>query len=282
MKWYALMTSLIFVAGAWAGAPAPSAQPQRPRVLEKVGIDQGLNVQVPRDLVFRDETGRRVELGDYFGQRPTILVFVYFNCPMLCPMTLSNLTRALNAMSLTAGKDFNVLTVSFDPNDTPTDAAREKATYLRRYRRPAAEAGWHFLTGDEASIHALTDAVGFHFTWDEKSQTFAHASGIIVLTPDGKTSRYFYGIEYAPTDLRLTLVDATGGAIATASDQVLLYCFHYDPSTGRYGLVISHVLQAGGTLVVLLLGGFIVMMIRTDHKQKETARRLADAPAENG
>jgi protein SCO1 len=242
-------------------AAAAFGQQSRPPILHDVRIDQLLDAQVPLDLKFRDERGRDVLLGDYFGKRPVILALVYYRCPMLCTMVLNNLTRDLNSVTLTAGQDFDVLAVSFDPRETPDLAAAKKATYLTRYRKSDAADGWHFLTGPQDSITRLTDAVGFHYAWDEQNQMFAHASGIIVLTPQGKTARYFFGIDYEPVDLRLSLVEAGGGKIEAPTDQVLLYCFHYDPKTGKYGLLISRVIQLAGTLMVVLLGSSVGFML---------------------
>jgi protein SCO1/2 len=247
---------------------AVMGQAARPAILNDVRIDQKLNVQVPLDLRFRDERGRDVRLGDYFGKRPMVLALVYYRCPMLCTMVLNDLTRDLNSVTLTAGKDFDVLAVSFDPSETPDLAAVKKATYLSRYRKPDADDGWHFLTGSQESITKLTDAVGFHYVWDPQYQVFAHASGIIVLTPEGKTARYFFGIDYEPVDLRLSLVEATGGRIAEPTDQVLLYCFHYDPRTGKYGLLISRVIQLSGMLMVLVLGSSVGLMLRRERRMR--------------
>jgi protein SCO1/2 len=244
------------------------AQETRPAILHDVGIDQKLDAQVPLDLAFRDEQGRDVRLGDYFGKRPVILALVYFKCPMLCTMVLNDLTRDLNSITLTAGQQFDVVAVSFDPSETPDLAAAKKATYLQRYRQSNASNGWHFLTGPQESITRLTKAVGFRYVWDPANQAFAHASGIIVLTPAGKTSRYFFGIDYEPVDLRLSLVEASGEKIAAPTDQVLLYCFHYDPRTGKYGLVISRAIEAAGTLTFLLLGSSVGFML-----WRERARR---------
>lgn len=235
---------------------------QRPPILSDVGIDQHLNVQVPPDLAFRDEEGRPVRLGDYFGKRPVILALVYYDCPMLCTMVLNDLTRAMNSMQMNCGEQFDILTVSFDPTEKPELAKQKKEQYIRAYRRPHAEEGWHFLTGDPKSIDALTKTVGFRYAWDAKSKQYAHASGLIILTPEGKTSRYFYGIEYAPSDLELSLAEASRGQSRSVADQILLYCFHYDPTTGRYSLRILRAVQAGGVLTLLVLSVGILWMSR--------------------
>jgi protein SCO1/2 len=216
---------------------------------------------------FRDEEGRSVALAQYFGQKPVILALVYYRCPMLCTMVLNDLTRSLNALEASAGDQFTVLAVSFDPAETPDLATAKKDQYLRAYRRPHAEQGWHFLTGPQESIARLAAAVGFRYAWDAKNQQWAHASGLVILTPSGHISRYFYGIDYAPTDLRLALAEAGEQKISpSASTRVLLYCFHYDPSTGRFGLAIMRLLQTGGILTLLLLGGSIWLTIRRDRR----------------
>jgi len=242
----------------------PQARPPRAPILNDVGIDQKLGAQVPADLVFRDEHGKDVRLGNFFGKRPLILALVYYKCPMLCTMVLNDVTRAMNSMRMTCGDQFDILTVSFDPNETPADAVDRKAQYLRAYRRPSAEAGWHFLTGTQPNIKKLTETVGFRYAWDPKYHQFAHASGLIVLTPDGKTSRYFYGIDYAPSDLELSLAEAQQGKETSVADRILLFCFHYDPTTGRYSLLISRVIQAAGILTVLVLGSGIWLALRRE------------------
>jgi len=238
----------------------------RPAVLDEVGIDQKLNEPVPLDLEFRDETGKTVQLRDYFGEKPVVLSLVYYECPMLCTMVLNGLLRSFRALTFDVGKDFTVVTVSFDPRETPALAAAKKKTYIEGYGRPVAADGWHFLTGDEASIKRLTQAVGFRYVYDEETKQFAHASGIMVLTPQGKLARYFYGIEYAPKDLRLGLVEASAGKVGSPVDQVLLYCYHYDPQTGKYGVVIMNVLRLAGGATVLILGAFMFVMFRRDRR----------------
>jgi protein SCO1 len=219
---------------------APTASNNLPPILHDVGIDQKPGAFIPPDLLFRDETGRPVRLGDFLGRRPIILTLVYFRCPMLCTLVLDDLTHSLNLIPATVGKDFDILTVSFDPHEGPDLATAKKRSYLTQYRRDGAAAGWHFLTGTQDSIARLTAAVGFHYVWDAKYQLYAHPSGIVVLKPDGSIFRYFFGIDYAPTDLRLALTEAAGPTRATpVTDQILLYCFHYDPTTGKYGLLVS-------------------------------------------
>src|SRR5262249_13909256 len=240
-----LLAVLILLSGSALAqlAPAPSgvAQQGLPGPLRDVGIDQKLDQQVPLDLVFRDETGTPVRLGQYFGSKPVILTLVYYECPMLCNQVLNGLDRSLNVLSFDVGNQFNVVTVSFNPRETPELAAAKKESYIRAYQRPGASAGWRFLPRDGASIQALTGAVGFRYAYDAESKQYAHASGIMILTPQGKISRYFYGIEYGPKDLRLGIIEASEGKISTPVDQLLLYCFHYDPATGKYSLTVLNV-----------------------------------------
>ena len=253
----------------WAIVAGVSSVPARahttlPAIFKDVGFDQRLNEQVPLDLAFRDEGGRPVRLGDYFGGKPVILSLVYYNCTTLCPMILDGLVRSLNPVSFDIGKQFSVLTVSFDPRETPAQAAAKKAEYVRRYRRPGAADGWHFLTGEEAAIRQLTQAVGFRYVYDAKTEQFAHAAGILMLTPQGKVARYFYGFDFSPRDLRLGLIEAAAYTIGTPIDQVLLYCYHYDPLTGQYGLIIMNALRLSALATVLALGTFILVMFRRE------------------
>jgi len=235
---------------------------QTPEILKEIGIDQRLDAPLPLDLPVRDEAGRAMRLGDYFGKRPVIFALVYYNCPMLCTQVLNGLVAALNVMSLDAGQDFDVVAVSFDARDTPAMAAAKKDAYLTRYKRPAASAGWHFLTADAPAIERLTKAAGFRFRYDAEKDQFAHASAIMVATPGGRLARYFYGIDYAPRDLRLGLVEASAGKIGTPVDQVLLYCFHYDPSNGKYGAVVINMIRLLGLATVAILAISIWLMSR--------------------
>lgn len=237
--------------------PSVHAQPALPPTLREVGFDQRLDEQVPLDLEFRDETGRLVRLGDYFTDNPVILVLAYYRCPMLCTEVLNGLARGLLDVSFDIGKEFRVVTVSFDPREQPELAAAKKRTYLDRYGRPGADAGWHFLTGEEGPIQRLTRAVGFRYSYDAARDQFAHASGIMILTPSGKISRYFFDIHYAPRDLRLGLVEASAGKIGSPADQVLLFCFHYDPTVGKYGVAVMNFIRLGGVLTMLVLGIFV-------------------------
>ena len=236
-----------------------------PAPLREIGFDQNLDRPVPLDTVFRDEAGRTVRLGDYFGRRPVVLVFAYYDCPMLCTQVINGLSSALGVLSLEPGKDFEIVTVSFNPRDTPATASAKKATYLERYHRPGADAAWHFLSGDQSSIDRLTKAAGFRYVWDAQTNQFAHPTGVIVLTPEGRLARYLFGIEYGPRDLRFALVEASAGRIGSAVDSLLLYCYHYDPATGRYGLAIMRAMRIGGAVVtVLALVAFIVVMLRKE------------------
>ena len=235
-----------------------------PAPLREIGFDQNLDRVVPLDIPFTDEGGRAVRIGDYFGARPVVLALVYYDCPMLCTQVLNSLTSTLKVLSLEPGKDFEIVTVSFDPREKPALAAAKKAVYLDRYKRPGAAGGWHFLTGEQASIERLTHAAGFRYVWDERLRQFAHPTGITVLTPQGRLSRYLFGVEYGPRDLRFALVEASAGKVGTPVDQVLLYCYHYDPDTGRYGLAIMRVVRLAGAATVLALASFIAIMIRRE------------------
>jgi len=237
-----------------------------PRELNEVGLDQKLGEVVPLDAGFRNEANEAVRLGDYFNRKPVVLALVYYECPMLCSLELRGLEKALRVMTLNLGSDFDVVTVSFDPGETPALAAEQKSKYIKSYGRDGAAAGWHFLTGGEESIRRLAEAVGFRYTYNPGSDQFTHVSGIMVLTPEGRISRYFYGVEYAARDLRLGLVEASENQIGNIADQVLLYCFHYDPLQGKYNLVIMNTLRVFGGLTVLLIIGFIFLMVRRDRR----------------
>ena len=273
--------SLFAVAAAFAqpGQPAPAQpsyslqdanlKPALPGALQGVGIDQRLNSQVPLDLRFRDETGRDVALSSFFHpQKPVILALVYYRCPMLCTQILNGIESSLKAVSLTPGRDFEVLSVSFDPKDTPELAASKKQMYLRRYGREGTANGWHFLVGDPAAAKALADSVGFHYRYDPKTDQYAHASGIMVLTPDGHVSKYFYGVEYSPRDLRLGLVEASNNKIGNPVDQILLFCYHYDPDTGKYGALTMRILRTTAASFLLVGGACFWIAIRKDKRRR--------------
>ncbi len=237
-----------------------------PAPLREIGFDQNLDRHVPLDTVFSDESGRPVTLGDYFGRRPVVMVFAYYDCPMLCTMVINGLASALDVLSLEPGKDFEIVTVSFDPRDTPATATAKKASYIARYKQPGAAASWHFLTGGQPAIDRLTRAAGFRYVWDKETQQFAHPTGVIVLTPDGRLARYLFGIEYGPRDLRYAIVDASNGRVGSAVDSLLLYCYHYDPMTGRYGVAIMRVIRIAAAATVLGLGMFITVMVRREKR----------------
>jgi protein SCO1/2 len=242
--------------------PTQSAASGLPDALQKIGIEQKLGEQLPLATELTDEDGRTIKLGSLFESgRPVVLAFVYYECPMLCNEVLNGLTGSLKGISLDAGKDFDVIALSFDTreNEKPGLAKNKKAAYVERYGRPGSENGWHFLTGTQASIDAVTKAAGFNYRWDEKSSQFAHAGGVMLVTPQGKMSRYFYGIDYSPRDLKLGVIESADNKVGSAADQMLLYCYHYDPATGKYGLAILSVIRLGAVLTLLGMGamGFI-------------------------
>jgi protein SCO1/2 len=247
----------------------------RPPGLKNVGIQQNLNQQVPADLVFTDDLGRKVRLGDYFGKKPIILNLVYFTCPMLCGEGLSGLESALRVLKFDVGKEFEVITVSFDPKDTPEAAAKKKEQILRRYKRAGAEQGWHFLVGQQDSIDAIAKAVGFQYEYDAKTEQFAHTTAIMVLTPEGKISQYYYGIDYPPKDLRLGLVEASQNKIGNVVDELLLYCYHYDPEKGKYSATVMRVLRLMGVATMLCLGTFLFVLIRRGPRAPQGAERFS-------
>jgi protein SCO1/2 len=253
-----LLLSLPALAAAQLGPAPPPMRESTPGVLQQVGFDQKLGDTIPLDLAFKDETGRDVKLRDYFGTKPVVLSLVYYRCPMLCTISLNGLAGALEVLSFVPGQEFNVLTVSFDPREGPVLAAAKKRAYMARYKRSGAEQGWHFLTGTQPSIDALTRAVGFRYVWDAPTKQFAHPAGVLVLTPQGRISRYLFGVEYSPKDLRLALVDSAGGRIGNPIDTLLLYCYTYDPKSGSYSASILNLVRLGAAATVLALGGFIL------------------------
>ncbi|HWE49150.1 MAG TPA: SCO family protein [Bryobacteraceae bacterium] len=240
----------------------------RPSPLTEVTIEQRLNSQLPLDTPFRDENGKAVKLGDYFGKRPVVLALVYYECPMLCTQILNGTVRAAKALTLTPGKDYDVLAISFDARETPKEAFAKKAVYMHDYGHPETANAWHFLTGDVDSIKKVTDAVGFRYKWDVYTAQFAHASAIYILTPQGKLSKYFYGIDYSPKDMRLGLVQASDNKIGSPVDQLLLFCYHFDPTSAKYTFVALDLLRVAGAATLLALGGFVFIMLRKDHRQK--------------
>jgi len=234
--------------------------------LKEIGFDQRLGEQVPLELTFRDEVGAPVLLRSYFGNKPVIMLLTYYNCTMLCPLLLDGLVRTMRGIAFDVGKQFNVLTVSINPREGPVIASQRKELYIQRYGRRGAEDGWHFLTGQEASIRRLAQAIGYRYVYDAKKDEYAHAAGILLLTPEGRVSRYLYGVEFSPRDLRLGLVEAAAHTIGSPVDQLLLYCYHYDPLTGKYGLIIMNVIRVAGFATVLMLGSFMLVMFRRDHR----------------
>lgn len=241
---------------------------QLPQVLQKVGVAQHLNQQLPLDADFVDQTGKPVKLGDYFGKHPALLSLVYYTCPLLCSEELDGITSSLQMVKLTPGKDFNVVIISIDPSDTPAQAAKSKALYVKRYGRPGTEGGWYFLTGQRPAIDAVTNAVGFGYVKvpgpDGKLSQFAHASSLEIVTPEGKLAQYYLGVEYSPKDMLLGLIDASGNKIGSPVANILTYCYHYDPQTNKHSLIIARVVQVGGMITVAGLGGFMFLMFRRD------------------
>jgi protein SCO1/2 len=262
-----LFALMLLASSAWGqmnnGVMSPPANTRPPR-LENVGIEQHLDAQVPPDLTFRDETGKTVTLGNYFGRKPLILNLVYYNCTMLCGEALAGLASAMRLVKFDVGNEFDVVTVSFDPHETPEMAAAKKKDYIGRYGRANAAAGWHFLTGDPDSINALTKAVGFQYQYDPKTNQYAHATAIMVLTPQGRISRYFYGVDFPPKDLRMGLVEASQGKIGNAVDAVLLFCYHYNPETGKYGAMVANILRLAAGATILFLGASLFVLWRMD------------------
>ena len=235
-----------------------------PPAFKTVTFAQRLNDQMPLDTMLKDETGRTVRLGEYFGRKPVVLAFVYYQCPMLCPLTLNGISSALKAVPYVPGKDFEIVIVSFDPRDTPESANAKKRAHLAHWKTADTADGWHFLTADESAITRLTSAAGFTYQWDETTGQFAHVSGLLTLTPAGRLARYFYGVEYSPKELRLALVESGEGRIGSKVEELLLYCFHYDPSVGRYGWAVMTLVRLGGALTVALVLGFVLLMRRRE------------------
>ncbi len=253
--------------------PSQTTSNGLPDALQKTGIEQKLGEQLPLDTEFKDENGRTVKLGEFFNKgRPVVLAFVYYECPMLCNEVLNGLTGTLKGISFDAGKEFDVVAISFDAreNDKPDLAKNKKDAYMSRYGRPGTEKGWHFLTGTPASIEAATKAAGFGFVWDEKSDQFAHAGGIMVATPEGKMSRYFYGIDYSPKDVKFGVMESAQSRVGNAAEQLLLYCFHYDPSTGKYGLAILSVIRIGAVFTLLGMGAMGFVFWRRNKKNRQS------------
>jgi protein SCO1/2 len=264
----ALGSALCGAASAQYFTP-PETKTIAPPGLEGVGIDQRLNEQVPLDLTFKDEQGKTVKLGDYFqAGRPVILNLVYFQCPMLCTEVLNGLTSALKVIKFVPGNQFEVVTVSIDPRETPALAANKKEMYLKKLGNPEAAKGWHFLTGEQSQIEELAKSVGFRYHYDAKLGQFAHAAGIMLITPTGKIAQYYYGVEFSAKDMRLGIVEASQNKIGSLADQVLLYCYHYDPRTGRYGATITNIVRLAGLTTVVVLGSFLVLLFRKEKQDQ--------------
>jgi protein SCO1/2 len=281
--------ALLATTTSFAAAQAPSSFQDRstqpasqvnPADLSNVGIDQRLNQQVPLDLQFQDETGKTVKLGDYFQSgRPVILNLVYYTCPMLCSEELAGEASALSMLKFTPGREYEVVSVSFNPDETPKDAAEKKQIYIARMNEHLEHKtngdGWHFLTGQQPQIKQLADAVGFRYHRDPRTGQFIHAAGIMLVTPTGKLAQYYYGVEFSPKDIRLGLIEASRDKIGTLADQVVLYCYHYDPNTGRYGAVVTNIMRLAGAATMLILGGFLIVMFRRDKPGSPTRAALA-------
>jgi protein SCO1/2 len=240
------------------------AQDQPAGILTEIGVDQKLNAPIPMDLIFKDEAGKEVRFGNFFHGKPVVLSLVYYECPMLCSLTLNGLVKSMRPLTFNIGDEYEVVTVSFDSNEKPELAAGKKSVYIKDYGRPGAAAGWHFLTGSPDSIDRLTDAVGYRYKWDETTKQWAHVSAIMVLTPDGRVSQYLYGIEFSARDLRLSLIQASQNKMGTLVDRILLYCYHYNPDTGKYGLVIMSMVRLASLGAVLALAAFVILNLRRE------------------
>jgi protein SCO1/2 len=270
MKARATQPTLSKIAGVMlAGLFAAAAYGQNLQSVlsSRVGIDQKLNAQVPLNLAFRDESGKPVRLGKYFGTKPAILALVYYECPNLCTLVLNALLTSAQDLKFDAGKDFEIVVVSFNPHDTAALAAAKKRSYTLHYGRPQDAGGWHFLTGDESVIAHLAQSVGFRYVFDSQTNQYAHPSAVMVLTPEGKISRYFAGIEYPPKELRLALIEASHGRIGSLTDQIFLFCFHYNPLTGKYGVAIMRVIRVAGFATVFALGAFVFLQLRRERRR---------------
>ena len=246
-----------------SGLPAAAV----PSALQEVGFDQNLNQMLPLDAEFKDEHGRSIRIGEYFGRRPVVLAFVYYGCPMLCLQSLNSLASTLGVMAETPGDAFEVVSISIDPRETPSMALEKKRHYVERSGKPAIAGGWHYLTGTDENIKRMANAAGFRYVWDERTQQYAHPAGIVIATPRGNVSRYLFGIDYGPRDLRLAVLDASEGKVSSILAKALLYCYHYDLSTGRYSLAIMRVVQVGGAATVFSLGTLIFVWTRRERRQ---------------
>jgi protein SCO1/2 len=268
MKYICLIASLLLAGGAQAGAPNPD-KPVLPKYLQGVGIDQNLNAQVPLGAQFTDESGRAVKLGDYLGTRPAVLALVYYTCPMLCDQILRGVVHGLRPLSLQPGRDFDIIAISINPKEGPLQAAAKRQEFVSLYSKHASPKGWHFLTGNDANIHAVADAVGFHYRYDAKTGMFFHAAAIMVLTPKGRAARYFYGVEFQPKDLKLGLIEASGNRIGSPVDQLLLFCCHYDPLTAKYTSTVLDLLHVSAALFLILLVAGLLFFWRHDIRNRQ-------------
>jgi len=266
------LAALVTLTALTAAVRHGAAQDSRPAILDSVGFDQHIGRALPLDIPFRDASGAPVQLGDYFVDKPVLLVPAYYECPMLCGLVLNGVVSTLRTLAFDVGREFTVVTFSISPSETPHQAAAKKAEFLSKYRRQGSENGWHFLTGSAASIRQLTDAIGFRYERDDATGQYAHASGIVVATPDGRLSHYFYGVEYPPRDLRLALVEASDSRLGSPVDQLLLFCFQYDPTTGRYSRPAMRAMRLGGAATVMGLGAFVMIMLRRERSGKRTRR----------
>lgn len=268
---FTILAALAFRPAVTVAQPQPTATgspaDEVPAQLRDVGFDQNLDRMLPLDVEFKDEHGRTVTIGDYFGERPVLLAFVYYGCPMLCLQSLGSLAATLGVLSENPGDDFEVVSVSIDPRETPALALEKKAHYVERSGKPSIARGWHYLTGTENNIQRLTKAAGFRYVWDESAQQYAHPAGIVIATPDGKVARYLFGIDYGPRDLRMALLDASEGKIGSPLEKALLYCYRYDVATGRYSLAIMRVVQVAGAATALSLGTLIFVWTRRERRQ---------------
>ncbi|MEO6811761.1 MAG: SCO family protein [Isosphaeraceae bacterium] len=273
--WSLLALAVMVTAQAARGADQPTPTQDRPvPLLEKIGFDQNLDAQLPLDLTFRDERGKTVRLGDFFGKKPVILILVYYNCPMLCGVALKALARSLKPLKLSIGKEFDVVTVSIDPTEGPDLALAKKGAFVGRYDRPGAEKGWHFLTGDQANITALAKTVGFRYTYNPKTKLYAHAAGLVITTPEGRLARYIYGVDFPPNDLKFGLMEASAGKIGSPIAKLLLLCYHYDAAAGKYTLAILGIIRVLGCLTAVALGSYMALMFWRD---RHGVSRAADA-----
>ncbi len=262
--------------------PSVVAPQATKRVVQRVGIDQHLNAQIPLDLIFHDEHARPVKLSGLLRGKPVLLTLVYYRCPMLCTQVLNGVLESSQAISLSIGKDYDVISISIDPHETASMAAAKKKRYVSSYYRPSAATGWHFLTGDQTTIERLTKTVGFRYVHDPRTNQYAHASGIMLLTPQGRISRYLYGIDYPPNELRLGLVEASENRIGTVADQFLLLCYHYDPATGRYGFVIENLIRISGLVMMAVLGSYLWLMYRFERRRMVLDTPGTSIPAPSG